>query len=163
MSIMTHVQSCPHNPVSEFVGDSGPHWIVSVSIVGTLVSSLCSTTTGSSDISTLAIRTMEEPEISAVEEPEQTFPQDLETIVPTVGDNGEIPADSVVTATLRQNTLDTPSVGWIVLEMVDRIVVHETETGKEVGAGVIGCREFSSIQTLTCALSKRGKGISTRN
>jgi hypothetical protein len=29
MSIMTHVRSCPHNPVSEFVGDSGPHWIVS--------------------------------------------------------------------------------------------------------------------------------------
>jgi hypothetical protein len=25
MPIMTHVP-CPHNPVSEFVGDSGPHW-----------------------------------------------------------------------------------------------------------------------------------------
>jgi hypothetical protein len=87
-----------------------------VSSAGTLVSSLCSTATASSDIGTLPIRTGEEQEEPAREELEHTFPKNVEEGTPNLGVNVNMYSETVVTATIPENN---PAVGHSTLQRLD--------------------------------------------
>jgi hypothetical protein len=109
-----------------------------VSSAGTLVSSLYSTATASSDIATLAITTREqEKDGAASKEPETIFQQDLEISAPSQVEKGSMHSETVVTTTIPQNTINNQAAGHSTVQGVDRIAAHATE--KEVGESNLQC------------------------